>query len=284
MEVEMNKKEFAEKVANHEVFSNQERGWLRSMADKYPFSSVLTTLSVLADHAYGFDTADERRAAALTMCDSYALAQMLDMAVPAIETTGTAPSAAHATAVRVAPAPVATSAPLPKKQTTPIATEPDIITTTPAKPAPKKQAPQRTATAKPIHRVPVSPTPIVEPDPQPAEEDNSFDILSEINTFQEVSFKTAPKSVILSNFLQSGPREVTEKPATTLRHEQNDDKKSLRNDTLIGTETLAVILEKQGRFDRALAIYKNLLALNPEKSSTFAPRIKKLESIIKSKK
>ena len=269
MVVEMNKKEFAEKVANPEAFSNQERAWLRSMADKYPFSSVVNTLSVLADHAYGFDTVDKRRATALTMCNSYVLTQLLDMAVPAIESKSPVSSAS-----------AFTSAPLPRKQTAPIApapvSKPDIITPTPAKPVVARPAPKKPA--------PIPPTPAVEATPQPSEPDNSFDILNEINTYQEVSFKTAPKSVILSNFLQSGPRETTEKPATTLRQDQNDDKKSLRADELVGTETLAVILEKQGRFDRALAIYKNLLALNPEKSSTFAPRIKKLESIIKSKK
>ena len=64
--------------------------------------------------------------------------------------------------------------------------------------------------------------------------------------------------------------------------EQND-KKSIQADSSLGTETLAVILEKQGKYDKALAIYRNLLAQNPEKSSNFAPRIERLETLINSK-
>ena len=62
-----------------------------------------------------------------------------------------------------------------------------------------------------------------------------------------------------------------------------NDKKSLMPDVSLGTETLAVILEKQGKYDKALAIYENLLARNPEKNSIFAPRIEKLEALLNSK-
>ena len=109
------------------------------------------------------------------------------------------------------------------------------------------------------------------------------DILNEINTFQEVSFKTAPKSVILSNFLQASPSEESEMARQHPLENKADEKKSLIPDASLGTETLAVILEQQGKFDRALAIYKNLLVHNPEKSSIFAPRIERLETLLKSK-
>lgn len=202
----MDKKEFAEKVAQPVAFSSQERGWLHAMADKYPFSSVIATLTLLADHAHQFDTPEQRRAVALAMCASDGLAEMMSKATTAL---------------------------------------PPV-------------APQR-------------------------EEPQDFDILNEINTFQEVSFKTAPKSVILSKFLQVGPQDTAERAAATQQTEQIDDKKSLRPDESLGTETLAVILEQQGKYDRALAIYKNLLAQNPEKSSTFAARIERLEALINSK-
>ncbi len=192
----MDKKQFAEMVARPERFTPQDRGWLRAMVDKYPHSSLMTTLALLADHVYRFDTIEERRAVMLSMCNSENLDAMLERA----------------------------SSPADDPQT---------------------------------------------------------DILNEINTFQEVSFKTAPKSVILSNFLQAAPANSTEKPIVTDESANADEKKSLRTDQSIGTETLAVILEQQGHYDRALAIYKNLLAQNPEKSSTFAPRIQKLEALIK---
>ncbi len=191
----MDKKQFAEMVARPERFSPQDRGWLRAMVDKYPHSSLMSTLALLADHVYRFDTPEERRAVSLAMCNSDKLDAMLGRA------SGPA-------------------------------------------------------------------------------DDPQVDILNEINTFQEISFKTAPKSVILSKFLQAAPANTAEKTVPVHENTEYDEKKSLRPDQSIGTETLAVILEQQGYYDRAVAIYKNLLAQNPEKSSTFAPRIQHLESLI----
>jgi hypothetical protein len=194
----MDKKQFIDKLANPVKFTSQERGWLRAVQAKYPHSSVVNVLTLLADSAFHFDTPEERRVAMLSMCDGNALEAMIDRA---------------------------------------------------------------TATT----------------------EEPSFDVLSEINTFQEVSFKTAPKSVILSNFLQVGPSEEMKKAQSEPATPEVNDKKSIQADSSLGTETLAVILEKQGKYDKALAIYKNLLAQNPEKSSTFAPRIDRLETLINSK-
>ena len=196
----MDKKQFANMVAKPETFTSQERGWLRAMVAKYPHSSVMTTLALLADHAYQFDTPEQRHRVMLAMCDGSRLAYMLEK----------------------------TKSPVP-------------------------------------------------------ESNEDFDVLSEINTFHEVSFKTAPKSVILSNFLKAGPSDATQSVAKAPAQKEIDDKKSLRKDESLGTETLAVILEKQGRYDDAIAIYKNLLAQNPEKSSTFAPRIERLETLKNSK-
>lgn len=194
----MDKKQFIDKMANPVKFTSQERGWLRAVQAKYPYSSVINVLTLLADSAFNFDTPEERRVAMLSMCDSNALSAMID----------------RATSVN---------------------------------------------------------------------EEPTFDVLSEINTFQEVSFKTAPKSVILSNFLQVGPSEEMKKAQSEPAIPEMNDKKSIQADSSLGTETLAVILEKQGKYDKALAVYKNLLAQNPEKSSTFAPRIELLETLINSK-
>ena len=114
-------------------------------------------------------------------------------------------------------------------------------------------------------------------------EEPQVDIFNEINTFQEVSFKTAPKSVILSNFLQAGPSEDMGRAISSSAPATSDDKKSLRIDDSLATETLAVILEKQGKPERAIDIYRKLLASNPEKNSIFAARIEKLQTLINSK-
>lgn len=194
----MDKKQFTEMVTRHDRFSPQDRGWLRAMVDKYPHSSLMATLALLADHVYHFDTPTERRAVVLSMCDSRQLDSMISNAATRTEEQNT-------------------------------------------------------------------------------------DILNEINTFQEVSFKTAPKSVILSNFLKVGPSEEMKNAQSEPVAVEQNDKKSIQADSSLGTETLAVILEKQGKYDKALAIYRNLLAQNPEKSSNFAPRIERLETLINSK-
>lgn len=195
----MDKKGFNERVSHSEGYTSQDRGWLRAMMAKYPYSSVVAVLALQADHAFGFDTDSQRRAVALSMCNAQGLNAML-------------------------------------------------------------------ANVK-----------------QKAPEVQNFDILNEINTFQEVSFKTAPKSVILSNFLQIATSEGEETPSGEPLPAETKDKKSLVADASLGTETLAVILEKQGKYDKALAIYENLLARNPEKSSNFAPRIERLNALMNNK-
>ena len=192
----MNKEQFAEKVTNPTNFTSQDRGWLHSIATQYPYSSVVSYMAYLADHAFQFDSPIAHRQIVLSLYDENALKHSLQNA-------------------------------------------------------------------------------------KPMQEEAPIDILNEINTFQEVSFKTAPKSVILSNFLSfddADDQEITSEPPV---HNESEDKKSLLPDESLGTETLAIILEKQGKIDKALTIYKNLLANNPEKSSTFAPQIERLSALLK---
>ena len=203
----MDKKQFADRVSNPVSFSSQDRGWLKAMLSKYPYSSVVGMLSLLADHAYGYDTPEERRAVALSVCNAAVIDRLM---------AGAMAGAGVEEAVKTV-------------------------------------------------------------------EEPSFDVLNEINTFQEVSFKTAPKSVILSNFLPSEASEEEDLKGGESKKSEFNDKKSLVADVSLGTETLAVILKNQGRYDKALAIYENLLAHNPEKSSIFAPRIEELKLLKNSK-
>ena len=109
-----------------------------------------------------------------------------------------------------------------------------------------------------------------------ANEPEAFDIMKEINAYQEVSFKTAPKSVILSKFLETGNYKPEELGATNDIPIEVLGKKSIAQDESLETETLALVLEKQGKYDKAIAVYEKLIARNPEKSSTFAIRISQL--------
>lgn len=203
----MDKKQFADRVSNPVSFSSQDRGWLKAMLSKYPYSSVVGMLSLLADHAYGYDTPEECRAVALSVCNAAVIDRLM---------AGAMACAGVEEAVKTV-------------------------------------------------------------------EEPSFDVLNEINTFQEVSFKTAPKSVILSNFLPSEASEEDDLKGEESKKRDFNDKKSLMADVSLGTETLAIILKNQGRYDKALAIYENLLAHNPEKSSIFAPRIEELKLLKNSK-
>ena len=109
---------------------------------------------------------------------------------------------------------------------------------------------------------------------------DDYDILKEINEYQEVSFKTAPKSVILSNFLEKDGGIVPDFNSYNDVSVQELAKKSILPSGVLETETLAVILEKQGKLPQALAVYEKLMLNNPEKSSTFAVRIAEIKARI----
>ena len=199
----MSKNTFTRMVTQPQQFTSQERGWLRAMTAKYPYSSIVRLMALLADRAYGFDTAQERRAVALSLDNGCPLDTLLSQSKAAA--------------------------------------------------------------------------------PTPATDTSDFDIIHEINNYQEISFKTAPKSVILSNFLQSAPTNSRENERPEPVSDTLSDKKSIAADGLLGTETLAVILEKQGKYRQAITIYKNLINQNPEKSSIFAPRIERLQTLMNEK-
>lgn len=105
-----------------------------------------------------------------------------------------------------------------------------------------------------------------------------YDVLQEINAYQDVSFKTAPKSVILSNFLEKDGGIMADFDSYSDVSVQELAKNSLRPSDSFESETLAVILEKQGKLQQALEMYEKLLVNNPEKSSIFAVRIAALKT------
>lgn len=111
-------------------------------------------------------------------------------------------------------------------------------------------------------------------------EENNFDVLNEINSYEEVSFKTAPRSVILEKFLEESKVDTSNMPDETPDKVLELGKKSIKKDESLETETLAIILEKQKKYDKAIAVYQKLLMKNPEKSSTFAARIERLKKEI----
>lgn len=114
--------------------------------------------------------------------------------------------------------------------------------------------------------------------------DDEFDIFQEINAYQEVSFKTAPKSVILSNFLDIDVYDTQDIEESEQLPIEVLVKNSVSSDIGLETETLALVFEKQGKYDKAVDVYKKLMVKYPEKSSTFATRIIELEKNIENSK
>ncbi|MBQ0016334.1 MAG: hypothetical protein KBT04_05070 [Bacteroidales bacterium] len=106
-----------------------------------------------------------------------------------------------------------------------------------------------------------------------------IDIIEEINAYQAVSFKTAPKSVLLTNFLENEACENDCYENSETRSVDELGKKSIEVNSTLITETMAVIYEQQGKNAQAIDIYEKLMVLYPEKRSTFAERIALLKSM-----
>lgn len=124
---------------------------------------------------------------------------------------------------------------------------------------------------------PPAPQPAPKKEPEVAAQPEYTDILQEINSYQEISFKTAPKSVILSNFLEKDGGIKLDDTSFDTVSVQELAKKSVLPTSLLETETMAVILKRQGKLDKAVAIYEKLMLKYPEKSSNFALQIAKLK-------
>lgn len=107
---------------------------------------------------------------------------------------------------------------------------------------------------------------------------DNFDVIQEINSYQEVSYKTAPKSIILSQFLDEGCQQSEQSENAETQSLEVLGKKSITADETLVSETLAVVYEKQGKVQKAIEMYERLAAKYPEKSSTFANRIADLKS------
>ncbi len=105
-------------------------------------------------------------------------------------------------------------------------------------------------------------------------------ILDEINSYREPDLSENPtKEEVRKRFLKiDNPKagEIDENWESGAI--ENIIKKSANSDFKIVTETMAQIYLKQGNKEKALQIYRQLLADNPKKSVYFASRISELET------
>ncbi|MEE0983167.1 MAG: tetratricopeptide repeat protein [Bacteroidales bacterium] len=104
-------------------------------------------------------------------------------------------------------------------------------------------------------------------------------IIEEINTYREPVLSENPtREEVRKRFLRIEPPETPNSETETESAEiETVIKRSATSDFKIVTETMAQIYLKQGNKDKALQIYRQLLADNPKKSVYFADRIRELE-------
>lgn len=104
-------------------------------------------------------------------------------------------------------------------------------------------------------------------------------IIEEINSYREPDLSENPtREEVRKRFLRIEPPEMPNSETETESAEiETVIKRSATSDFKIVTETMAQIYLKQGNKDKALQIYRQLLADNPKKSVYFADRIRELE-------
>ena len=90
--------------------------------------------------------------------------------------------------------------------------------------------------------------------------------------------------MILSKFLETGNYNQEDLGETEEVSIEDLGKMSITENDSLDTETLAIVLEKQGKWEKAIAIYEKLIVKYPEKSSTFAIRISELKMKIENNK
>ncbi len=109
--------------------------------------------------------------------------------------------------------------------------------------------------------------------------EEKHNILAEIDSYNEPDLSDNPtKEEVIERFLKIENPKVSNNPSE-LEDAAIDKiiKQSASDNFKIVTETMAKIYLKQGNKDKALQIYRQLLADNPKKSVYFAARIKELE-------
>lgn len=80
---------------------------------------------------------------------------------------------------------------------------------------------------------------------------------------------------LIDKFIREQPK-ITPGKASDYSHNQNLGKESYEEDFTVVTETMAKLFVAQGKIDKARKVYRQLIALYPEKSIYFAAQLKNL--------
>jgi hypothetical protein len=93
---------------------------------------------------------------------------------------------------------------------------------------------------------------------------------------EEDEYRELTEQEIINKFLDANPRSINLKQANPNQpvYDLSAQNNTLSDDDM--TETLAQIMVKQGKMDKAIEIYCKLILKNPEKTPYFASRINAL--------
>jgi hypothetical protein len=91
---------------------------------------------------------------------------------------------------------------------------------------------------------------------------------------KDLAMRPLPKDELLEEFIRQNQNKTQER--VTFYSPEESARRSIEENEGILSETLARLVAAQGKKDKAIKIYQQLMLINPQKSSYFAAQIEKL--------
>ncbi len=104
------------------------------------------------------------------------------------------------------------------------------------------------------------------------------------SVIEEKTIQKKQKSEIIDKFILEETVKIAPKPKAEFYSAEGMAKKSIQDNEVFVSETLASIYLKQGNLPKALRAYEILLVKHPEKFHIFAPLLEKIKKLLKDQK